>query len=401
MNEILLSFFGSGIWAVIKAVLLLLLAFITAAVVKSLVVKLLTRTKLSALLNQTDSAGGKERSVEFIGKLTHLLVFLLFVPGIFENLGMREVSSPILNLLNTLWGYLPNILAAVLVLWVGFFIARLVRELLVPVFDRLKIDTLQEKAGIQVSDKGRLSNTLAYIIYVLILIPVIIAALQVLNIESVSTPAIGMLDTIFEFIPNILAALVIIIIGCMIAKFSGNIVESLIASAGFDAKLKEHLIEKENNFTLSKVIGSAVHIIMVIFFIVESFSVLHLSVLTNIGNAVIGYMPYILAATLILLACYVCDGLAGKALLKGNHTVLALISKIAIYTIGIFMALSELGIAEEIVNTAFILIIAALAIAFAISFGIGGRAFAVKVLKKLSIACGLECEEKKSNIPQK
>ena len=98
---------------------------------------------------------------------------------------MREVSSPILNLLNTLWGYLPNLLAAVLVLWVGFFIARLVRELLVPVFDRLKVDTLQEKAGIQVSDTGRLYHTLAYIVYALILIPVIIAALQVLNIEAV------------------------------------------------------------------------------------------------------------------------------------------------------------------------------------------------------------------------
>lgn len=61
---------------------------------------------------------------------------------------------------------------------------------------------------------------------------------------------------------------------------------------------------------------------MVVFFIVESFSVLHLSVLTNIGNAIIGYMPYILASALILLACYVCDGLAGKALLKENHTVL-------------------------------------------------------------------------------
>ena len=56
----------------------------------------------------------------------------------------------------------------------------------------------------------------------LILIPVIIAALQVLNIEAVSAPAIQMLDTIFKFIPNILAALVIIIIGCMVAKFSGN-----------------------------------------------------------------------------------------------------------------------------------------------------------------------------------
>lgn len=134
---------------------------------------------------------------------------------------------------------------------------------------------------------------------------------------------------------------------------------------------------------------------MVVFFIVESFSVLHLSVLTNIGNAIIGYMPYILASALILLACYVCDGLAGKALLKENHTVLAMVSRVAIYTVGIFMVLSELGIAKEIVNTAFILIIAALAVAFAISFGIGGRDFAGKILKKLSDTCGLEHEEKK------
>lgn len=394
MHEMFVSFFSSGIWALIKAVLLLLLAFITAAVVKSLVVKLFTKTKLNTLLKQADNANGKERSVDFIGKLVHLLVFLLFVPGIFESLGMREVSSPILNLLNTLWGYLPNLLAAVLVLWVGFFIARLVRELLVPVFGRLKVDTLQTRAGIQVSDTGRLSNTLAYIVYVLILIPVIIAALQVLNIEAVSAPAIQMLDTIFQFIPNMLAALVIIIIGCTVAKFAGNIVESLIASAGFDVKLKEHLGKKENNFILSKAIGKTVHIIMIVFFIVESFSVLHLSILTNIGSAIIGYMPYILASALILLICYICDGLAGKALLKGNHTVFAMVSKIAIYTIGIFMVLNELGIAKEIVNTAFILIIAALAISFAISFGIGGRTFAEKVLKKLSDTCGLEREGK-------
>ncbi len=134
---------------------------------------------------------------------------------------------------------------------------------------------------------------------------------------------------------------------------------------------------------------------MVVFFIVESFSVLHLSVLTNIGNAIIGYMPYILASALILLVCYVCDGLANKALTKGNHTVLAMVSRIAIYTVGIFMVLSELGIAKEIVNTAFVLIIAAFAVAFAISFGIGGRDFAGKILKKLSDASGLEHEEKK------
>lgn len=403
MNEILTSLFSGGIWAIIKAILILLLAFVTSAIVKSLVVKLFTKTKLNALLHRSnDEAGGNipkgdgsEKAVEFIGKLVHLLVFLLFVPGIFETLGMREVSSPILNLLNTLWGYLPNILAAVLVIWVGSFIARMLRELLVPVFNRMKVNTLQEKAGIQVAETGRLSNTLAYIVYVLILIPVIIAALQVLNIQAVSAPAIRMLDTIFEFIPNILASLIIITIGCMVARFSGNIVESLIASAGFDTKLSERLEDKGKDFVLSKVAGKIVHIIMVIFFIVESFGVLHLDVLTGIGNAVIGYMPYILASALILLVCYVCDGLASKALSKNNHTVLALVSKIAIYTIGIFMVLNELGIAKEIVNTAFILIVAALATAFAISFGVGGRDFARKAMNRLGEACGMENDEKK------
>lgn len=63
MNEMLVSFFSSGIWGVIKAVLLLLLAFITAAVVKSLVVKLFTKTKLNTLLKQTGA--GKRKPYHF------------------------------------------------------------------------------------------------------------------------------------------------------------------------------------------------------------------------------------------------------------------------------------------------------------------------------------------------
>lgn len=396
MSEILTTFFGGGIWAVIKAVLILILAFIVAAIVKSLVVKLLTKTKLNSLFGKAGaSTDEKEKTVNFVGKLVHLLVFLLFVPGIFETLGMREISSPILNLLNILWGYLPNILAAALVLWIGSFIAGLVRELLVPVFNKLRINSLQEKAGIQTTDTAKLSNTLAYIVYVLILIPVIIAALQMLNIEAISTPAIKMLDTVFAFIPNILAALIIIIVGCMVAKFSANIVENLIASAGFDAKLANHLEENNKNFVLSKAVGTCVRVVMVIFFIVESFGVLHLDILTNIGNAVIRFLPSILAAVLILAACYLCSSLAGKALTKNGHNGLAMTGRVAIYTLGIFMILNELGIASGIVNTMFVLVVAALAIAFAISFGIGGRSFAEKTLKKLEDAYNKDFDTKK------
>ena len=381
MQDMFARFFGEGVWAVLEAVLILILAFIAAAIVKSLTVKLLTRTKLQALLGKRDPANC-ERAADFIGKLLYLIVFLLFVPGIFERLGMNGVSSPILGLLDTMWGYLPNILAAVVVLWAGFFIARLVRELLIPVFDRLKVNRLQEKAGITVEDPGKLSNTLSYIVYVLILIPVVITALRALNINAISDPAIRMLDIIFAFIPNILAALIILVIGCMVAKLAGNIVERLIGAAGLDAKLSRQLNGEDEKFALSKIAGGTVHVVLVIFFLVESFGVLHLDVLTKIGNALIAYLPSVLAAGLILLACYIGSAMAQKALLKGGHRGFALGCRIAIYGLGGFMILSELGIAQELVNTVFILAAAALAVAFALAFGIGGREFASRMLKR-------------------
>ena len=381
MQDMFARFFGEGVWAVLEAVLILILAFIAAAIVKSLTVKLLTRTKLQALLGKRDPANC-ERAADFIGKLLYLIVFLLFVPGIFERLGMNGVSSPILGLLDTIWGYLPNILAAVVVLWAGFFIARLVRELLIPVFDRLKVNRLQEKAGITVEDPGKLSNTLSYIVYVLILIPVVITALRALNINAISDPAIRMLDIIFAFIPNILAALIILVIGCMVAKLAGNIVERLIGAAGLDAKLSRQLNGEDEKFALSKIAGGTVHVVLVIFFLVESFGVLHLDVLTKIGNAIIAYLPSVLAAVLILLACYIGSAMAQKALLKGGHRGFALGCRIAIYGLGGFMILSELGIAQELVNTVFILAAAALAVAFALAFGIGGREFASRMLKR-------------------
>ena len=381
MEAMFAAFFGEGIWAIIRAVLLLILAFIAAAIVRSLAVKPLTKTKLKNLLGKRD-AESSEKVTEFIGKLLHLIVFLLFVPGIFESLGMVEVSAPILGVLNTLWGYLPNVLAAVIVLWAGMFIAKIVRELLIPIFDGLKVNRLPEKAGIRVEDSKRLSNMLAYIVYVLILIPVIITALRALHISTISDPAIRMLDIIFAFIPNILAAMIILVVGNMVAKLAGNIVESLIGSAGLDTRLSQHLDGKANTFVLSKTAGGIVHVVLTIFFLVEIFGVLHLDVLTNIGGAVISYLPYVLAAVLILLACYIGNSLAQKSLLKNGHKLLAVGCRIAIYGIGAFMILSELGIAQELVNTAFILIVAALAVAFALSFGIGGREFAGRMLTK-------------------
>lgn len=379
----LLSSILGGIGSIVAAALILVIAFIAAAIVKSLVLKLIDKTKLKDILTKVDTESKPGSAKEFIGKLVYLLVFLLFVPGIFSALGLGSVMAPISNILNTIWGYVPNIVAAVIVLVVGNLIAKLVRQLLVPVFDKLNINKLQEKAGIEVKGADKLSNTLAYIVYVLILIPTVIMALTVLNITVISTPAVSMLSTVIGFIPNIVIGLVIIVIGCMIGKLVGQIVTKLIASAGLDAKLQGLLDDKNQKFVLSKVTGGVVYAVVVIFFVVEGLNVLKLDVLTQIGAVIIAYMPTVLAAVLILAATLIVSSMAEKALRKNGLNTYAVVVKVAIIVVGVFMILSQLGIAAEIVNSAFVLIVAALAVAFAIAFGVGGKEFAAKALKKL------------------
>ena len=371
-----------GVLSVVKAAVFLLIAFVVASIVKTLVLKLLGKGKISAFLAKLEASG--DGSIQkFIGKLVYLVVFLLFGPSIFSSLGMNQVASPIISMLDTIWGYVPNIVAAVIILIIGFLIAKLVRQLLVPVFDKLNINKLQEKAGIEVTNTEKLSGTLAYIVYVLSLIPMIVMALDVLNISVISDPAVHMLNLIFSFIPNIFVALVIIIIGCIIGKFVGQIVTKLIASAGLDAKISKLLENDKQNFTLSKFTGVVVNAVVVIFFVVEGVNVLQLEVLTDIGAVVISYMPAVLSAVVILAICFFASSMAEKALRKNGFTTYAVIAKVAILVVGSFMILSQLGIASVIVNSAFKLILAALAVAFAIAFGIGGKEFASHTLKKL------------------
>ena len=380
----LLSFLATGIGAVVKAVLLLVLAVIIASFVQSLVKKLLGAQKVSEVLAKVDGNEGAGSTANFIGKLVYLIIFLMFVPGIMGALKADSIAQPVLGLLNTIWNFLPNILAAVIVLLVGAAVARLIRQLLIPVFQKLKVDRLQEKAGITVSDTAKLSNTLAYVVYVLILIPVIITALQVLNIRVISDPAVSMLNIVFSKIPGIIVAVLIIGIGCVIAKFAGQIVSRLIAATGVDAKLTELTDGKMSKFVLSKVVGVVVQVVLIIFFVAEGLNVLGLTVLSLISATIIAYLPNVLAAVIILIVAVFASRIVEKAMRKSGLAAYTLLVKIAIFVIAAFMGLNQLGIAAVIVNSAFVLTLAALAVAFAVAFGIGGRDFAAKTLEKLS-----------------
>lgn len=367
---------------IVQACLWLIAAFIVAAIVKAIVRGIFNRTRLKAYLTAPErgTEEGFAKTVDYVARLAYFITFLLFVPAIFTTLGAGNASEPLIQLLNDIWGYVPNIVGAVVVLIAGLLIARLVRELLVPAFRKIKVDKLQEKAGVAVDDKSRLSETLAYIVYVLIVIPVVIVALQVLNISAISDPATGMLDTVINFIPYLAVGIVIVLVGVFVAKLAGNIAGQLIATTGVDAKLNDAYDGKLGSANLSKIVNYVIQAIIIVFFTVEGLNVLHLDVLTNIGTAIVGYLPNILAAFIVFALAAFCAGWAGKAIRKGAFASYAPFAQAGIWVLAGFMVIAQLGIASGIVHTAFIVVLAALGVAFAIAFGVGGRDFAHKVL---------------------
>ena len=394
MSQFFSTVIGSEVLTIIKALLLLALAFIVAAIAKFLVLKLIDKTKLKDLIGKTNRSGDPQKARNYIGKLVYLLVFLLFVPGIFSILGAGSIATPLFNVLEKIWSYVPNILAAVIILIVGLLIAKLVRELLIPVFRKIKVDRLQEKAGIEVEDAAKLSTTLAYIVYVLIVIPVVILALQTLKISAISDPAVSVLDKIITFIPTLILGILIIAAGIFVAKIAAQIVTRLIAATGVDKKLSEQLDENAKDFVLSKVIGSVVQGLIIVFFVVEGLNILKLDVLSKIGATIIAYLPKALGAVLILAGGMALAALLTRLLKKNGLARLALLSRAIIYVIAGFMVLNQLGIANQIVTTAFVIVLAALAVAAAIAFGLGGREFASRVLNRIEARNDTYPEEK-------
>ena len=382
------SIFGA-LPAVVSAILYLILAFIAASVVKNLTVKLLNKVKADKYTDKlgiTDEKTGS--SIEFFGKLVFFIVFVLFLPGVLDKLGLENVALPITSMVSQFLNFIPNIIASVIILLVGVFVANIIRQLLTPVLRKLNIDRIQEKAGLKVGEGSTVSSMISYIVYILILIPVIIAALQVLNITAITQPAVAMLNKIVLFLPNIFVAIGIVAVGVFIANITGKLLTTVLSAVGADTFVKSLLPDdntKLQKLSASKIIGETVRYIIVLLFLVEAFNVIQLDVLMVVGQAVIAYLPLAISAAIIIIIAFILSAWIEKLLLKNlpQAKILARLVKYVIIVLGLFMTLNQLGIAVTIVNAAFIIMLGALGAAFAIAFGVGGRQFAAETLKKL------------------
>lgn len=373
-------------------ILLIIVAWIVATLVKKAVEKGLKAAGVGRHFQKMGSSNPEEQSdnlARTLGKVAYYLVWVLFLPGIFDTFGLESVGRPITNMIDTVLAFLPNLISAAVILIIGFFAAKLVKNLIYNVAVAANLDKIISKltggnAAQTEKSKHTLASVLANLVYFLILIPIILAALEVLNIDSVADPISSVLDSILSAIPNVLVATIILVVGFAIAKFAGDILTDLLASAGVN-KYSSYFNKSGNmNINLAKIAGQTVAVLIGLFFLVEALNALNLEMLNSILNVVIGYLPNVLFAAIILGLGFIGGQLLSKAIKSTTGSTLAgLLIKYILIVFSIFMALDQLNFASDIVQSAFIFIIGALAVAFALSFGLGGREFAKKQLSRL------------------
>lgn len=198
------------------------------------------------------------------------------------------------------------------------------------------------------------------------------------------------------FIPTLLAAIVIVIVGLIIGSIFFKIVENLIKFAKIDGALRaagfERIVEKAG-FKLNSgyFLGKLVEWFFDIVFLVAAFDVLGLSQVTAfLSDVVLGYLPQVIVAVLIILvAAIVAEAMqkivVGSARAAGMKSVnfAGSVTKWAIWIFAILAAVMQLGIAVSFIQTLFTGIVIAFSLALGLSFGLGGQDAAAKYIEKL------------------
>jgi hypothetical protein len=217
------------------------------------------------------------------------------------------VADPVKAMLIKIWSYIPTIVGAIVILVIGWIVAKFVEAIIVRALKAARLDVVSDKAGVanmlaQGDIKWTLSELIGVIVYWIVMLSVLAAALNALNL----TVAGDLLSRLVEYIPNIVIAIFVLVLGSFLASFVAGVVRTTAGNAGLgNAKL------------LSKLTQS----VLIIFAVIIAIEQL------NIATAFIAFAVNIILAAMGLgfaLAFGLgCKDIAGKAM----HDILEKIKK--------------------------------------------------------------------------
>jgi len=352
------------------------------------------------VLKRHPVSGGESVGTE-LGRLAYWLVWLVGLIAALQPLGLSSVLTPVTNLTNEVFAFLPRLIGAGLFFFAGLILARIVRQVIEAFLGAMNLERLLGRAGLSIGEaplavdpdgttapgaapaRSSIARAVGITVSAVIIIFAAIAALQILQIEAISGPATAMLNTIATAIPLVVAALVILAIAFLIGRWVKTLIETVLPSLGFDNSVRALGIMPASTVP-SRVVGTIAMTAVLIVGMMEAAnkvggdaSAALLFQITELGGKVI-FGTVIIVVGLFLAR--IMAALVGSS--TGEAGYAQTIVKYAIVALFTAIGLTFMGLADQIVMMAFGLILGSAAIAAALAFGLGGRDAAAQILER-------------------
>jgi len=368
--------FGDVIPGILSAVLLLIVGWFIAGILKRVTYKVLRSTGVDAKLSGSGSSFNISRTVS---KLVYYLVLTLVLLAVLNMMGVSDALAPLQNMVDQITGFIPNIFAGGIIGFVGYVLANIAKEAVGLVSG--SIEHYTDKYGI--SKDLNITSILKSLVFVFVFVPILLVALDTLQMKMISEPASKMLGGLMEAIPNILAAGIIMLVFFIVGKFVVGIVTGLISSMDVDKYANSMgLSGLTGGMSIPDLVGKVLFFFIMFFGLVTAIEKLNFNGLSDVLQNMLSLSGSIMFGMIVLLIGNKVSGLVADYFAKSGAGAMSSIARFA--TLGLFLAISlkYMGIADDIVNLAFGLTLGAVAVAFALSFGLGGREAAGEQMKK-------------------
>jgi hypothetical protein len=384
---------------ILIAILILVATWVVARAVKWVIQKAIDRTPA---LRKHMTGAPEETVGHQLGTIAKLIIWLVGIMAALQFLGIGQILNPINELVTEIFAFLPHLIAAGLIFFVGIVVARIVQRLVETVLIAANVDGLLARLGIGSTEgtirtspeavppgaapgttRASIARAAGVLVYALIIIPVAIAALQALEISSIAGPATDMLNQILSAIPRIMGAALWFGIAFVIARFLKTIIEAVLPPTGFDDAIRSTGVLPSSAFP-SRIVANVAMIAVILAGSIQAAKLLggdeiaiFLAQVTALGSKVI-FGTLIIVVGIFLAR--ILANLVGSG--TGEGSFAQTIVRYAIIALFTAIGLTFMGLADQIVILAFGLILGSAAVACAIAFGLGGREAAAHILER-------------------
>ena len=368
------------------ALLLLFIAWFISELVKMFCVAFLKTVRLGEKI-PLDKAEklNSEKFIMYVAKTASCAVYLFFLPAILNALNIYGITQPLQSMFEEFLTFIPNLLAAAVILLVGFWGANLARKAIKGLAVAGKVNEIGDKFEISsILHNNSLSGMIGWAVYLLIALPVMIAALGALNIDILSQAVAGFFGEVLLVAGEIIVAAVLLLAVFFCGKFVAKLVERFTAAWGIDSFLgcMCNTSSGEKTVKLSAIAGRIAQWALIVLAVIAVCDIFEFEKLASLLKRFATFGGNLILSCIVLLAGIKLANVAvwlirGKCSLYIEYAV-----KVAVIIFTVALAISNLNLGGRIVETAFALLLGAFAVAAAIAFGIGGRETAAKLLEQ-------------------